>query len=332
VKASCDGARSGRRTCPLQWRGLLILLLFGPLGLPAQSSVPAESGRISVDVDLVVLHVTVRNGRGDFVSGLGKDDFHVFEDGRSQTIKVFHHEDMPVSLGLLVDNSTSMGRKRGDVTAAALAFVRSSNPQDEMFIVNFNERVSLGLPGARLFSASPEELERALNGVPARGMTALYDAIEDGLAHLKKASCEKKVSIVISDGGDNASHHKFTQVLEDARQSDAIIYTIGLFDEHDRDQNPKVLRKIARATGGEVFLPSESSRVAPICARIAADIRHQYTIGYVPSNQKLDNSYRVIRVTAARPHGGRLSVRTRTGYIASPERKHHTASSHGSAP
>jgi VWFA-related protein len=152
-------------------------------------------------------------------------------------------------------------------------------------------------------------------------MTALYDAIEEGLTHLKEAQREKKVLIVISDGGDNASRHKFTRVLKDAERSDVIIYTIGLFDEHDGDHNPGVLRKLASATGGEVFLPKESGSVVPICERIAADIRHQYTIGYVPTNQKRDNTYRSIRVTAARPNSGKLFLRTRDGYIASTDRK-----------
>ena len=312
-----------------QGRSLLFLFLSVPLVLPGQSGAPNTTPTISVDVNLVVLHATVRDRKGNFVSGLGKGDFHVWEDGRLQTIELFKHEDMPVSLGLIVDNSQSMGRKRGDVTAAALAFVRSSNPQDEMFIVNFNGRVTLGLPTAKLFSASVPELEKALNGVPAFGMTALYDAIAEGLAHLKKASCQKKVLIVISDGGDNASQRKLPQVLDVAEHSDAIIYTIGLFDEYDADQNPAVLRKIARATGGEAFFPAANSEIVPICERIAADIRHQYTIGYSPSKAKLDNTYRAIRVTASRPHGGRLVVRTREGYFAPAERRSPSATKAG---
>jgi Ca-activated chloride channel family protein len=126
----------------------------------------------------------------------------------------------------------------------------------------------------------------ALKGVPAHGMTALSDAAEEGLAHLKEARSEKKVLIFISDGGDNARQSKFVHVIEDAEQSKAIIYTIGLFDEYSEDQNPGVLRKLARASGGEVFLPKESRRVKPICERIA-DIRHQYTIGYVPATRGL---------------------------------------------
>ena len=297
-------------------------LLFSIVGQRLSSQTTAQPGSaiISVNVDLVVLNATVRDRNGGFVSGLRKEDFRVFEDGVPQEIRVFQHEDVPVAVGLIVDNSGSMGRKKKDVTAAALAFVRSSNPRDEMFVVNFNERTTFGLPDTELFSASSSELERALNGVPANGKTALYDAIEAGLKHLKKARLDKKALIAISDGGDNASHSTLGQVLESAGRSDAMVYTIGLFDEYDEDQNPRVLRRIARATGGEAFFPNETSQVVPICERIAEDIRNQYTIGYVPSNQKLDNTYRTIDLMATGRHGEKFLVRTRAGYIASPER------------
>lgn len=310
----------GGRTFALVGSLSLLLLLLGQL-CPARTGPPQGGSIISADVDLVILHATVQDRKGRLVSGLRKENFQVSEDGVPQEIRVFQQEDVPVAVGLIVDNSGSMARKRKDVAAAALAFVRSSNPQDEMFIVNFNERVSLGLPDSKLFSASPAELTKAFNGVPANGRTALYDAIEAGLAHLKKATLDKKVLIVISDGGDNASHYRLNQVLESAGRSDAIIYTIGLFDEYDEDRNPGLLRKISRATGGETFLPNETRQVVPICERIAEDIRTQYTLGYVPSNQTLDKSYRTIKVTAAGRHGEKLLVRTRAGYIASPERK-----------
>ena len=306
---------------------LPLLFLCVVQRLPGDTGAPG-SATISVDVDLVVLHATVRNRKGGFVSGLHKENFRVYDDGALQAIRVFQKEDVPVAVGLVVDNSGSMGRKRKDVTGAALAFVRSSNPQDEMFVVNFNERVSFGLPNTKLFSASTSELEKALNGIPAHGETALYDAIEAGLAHLKKATCDKRVLIVISDGGDNASHHTLSQVLESAARSAAIIYTVGLFDEYDEDSNPRVLRKIAHATGGEAFLPKETGNVVPICERIAADIRNQYTIGYLPSNQRLDSSYRTIKVTATGQHGNVLRVRTRAGYIATPRRERQPAGSH----
>jgi Ca-activated chloride channel homolog len=276
----------------------------------------SPQARIAVDVNLVVLNATVRDRSGGFASGLRKEDFQVFEDGHLQTISLFRHEDVPVAVGLVVDNSSSMRSKRQDVIQAAMAFMHSSNPKDEMFVVNFNERASLGLPSEQPFSSNPVELEAALNGVPARGMTALYDAIDLGLKHLKDSACDKKVLIVVSDGGDNASHHRLDRVLDDAARSDAMIYTIGLFDEDDVDRNPGVLRRISRATGGETFLPTDPAEITPICRRIAADIRAQYTIGYSPTNAKLDNTYRTVRVTAMRPHGSRLLVRTRTGYIA----------------
>jgi Ca-activated chloride channel homolog len=151
--------------------------------------------------------------------------------------------------------------------------------------------------------------------------TALYDAIEAGLMHLKKATPDKKVLIVISDGGDNASHTGLDQIMELARRSDVTIYTVGLFDEDDPDRNPGILKRIAHTTGGEAFLPSEKSAVVPICKQIAEDVRNQYTIGCVPTNQNLDNKYRTIRIIAIGPHHEKYQVRTRTGYIASSERK-----------
>lgn len=317
------GGCTGAQLCFLP-----LFLLLSAQYLRGQSSAPpAEEGStFSVNLDLVLLHATVRDARGRPVSGLRKENFQVLEDGAPQTIRIFQHEDVPVAVGLIVDNSGSMRRKRKDVTAAAVAFARSSNAHDQMFVVNFNERVFFGLPDTELFSASPGELESALNGVPAIGMTALYDAIDAGIAHLKEATLDKKVLIVISDGGDNASYHNLHQVLDSARRSDAIIYTIGLFDEDDEDRNPGVLQKFAHITGGETFLPAETSEVVPICTHIAEDIRTQYTIGYVSSNQKLDNAYRTIHVTATGPRGQKLLVRTRTGYMAAPEGKVSSAS------
>lgn len=157
--------------------------------------------------------------------------------------------------------------------------------------------------------------------VPARGKTALYDAIETALTHLQKANREKKALIVISDGGDNASKHTLKQVLQEAARSDAIIYTIGLFDEDDTDRNPRVLRQIARATGGGAFFPEKKSGVVSICEGIASDLRSQYTIAYSPTNRTLDGGYRTIKVTAVGPHGAKLFVRTRTGYLALPDQK-----------
>jgi Ca-activated chloride channel family protein len=299
---------------------LALYLVSGAALLCAQATPPDAGATISVNVNLVVLHATVLNKQGGFVSGLSKDDFRVYADGRPQIIRTFQHEDIPAAVGLLVDDSGSMSTKRKDVGIAALEFVHSSNQQDQIFVVNFNEHVSLGLPAGEPFSADPVQLEVALNGVPASGETALYDAIESGLSHLKEATLDRKALIVISDGGDNASRHTLEQVLEDAGRSNVVIYTVGLFGEYDEDQNPVVLRKIARLTGGETFLPKETNQVIPICKRIAEDIRNQYIISFIPSGKEMDRSYHKLRVTATGQHGHKYVVRTRAGFIAPPQR------------
>ncbi|MGA2722328.1 MAG: VWA domain-containing protein [Bryobacteraceae bacterium] len=300
---------------------LLLIVLMGYAGHqtpPAPQDRDSGPLRISVDVALVVLHATVSDRQGGFVSDLGERDFEVYEDGVPQSIRLFSNEDVPVTVGLVVDHSTSMGPKLAEVTAAARAFVRSSNRDDEMFVVNFNERVSLGLPGAIRFTDSTAELGDAIAAAPTGGQTALYDAIAKGLDELQAGSRDKKVLIAVSDGGDNVSAHSLAEVMKLAGQSSAVIYTVGIFEEEDPDRNPGVLKHLAQATGGEAFFPGRIGEVLAICERIARDIRHQYTIGYVPINLAHDGAYHAIRVLA-RAQGHKLSVRTRTGYMASGE-------------
>jgi Ca-activated chloride channel family protein len=216
----------------------------------------------------------------------------------------------------VVDNSGSMRPKRPEVISAALAFAGSSNAEDQMFVVSFNENVSFGLPDDTPFTDNEAQLEAALSKIAADGRTALYDAVAAALEHLKKGNRDKKVLIVVSDGGDNASQYNLAQVMTMAGQPDAIIYTIGLFDENDPDQNPHVLKQLAKATGGEAFLPESLKDVVPICERIARDIRNQYTIVYVPANSKQDGTYRLIQVKAGAQDREHLLVRTRAGYYA----------------
>jgi Ca-activated chloride channel homolog len=299
---------------------LLVLSVLPSLASPQQSS-PLQKGQgddytFRVNVDQVVLHATAQGHNGALVSGLSKDDFQVYEDGVLQQIKYFSHEDIPVTVGLVIDNSGSMKSRRSEVIAAALAFARSSNPQDQMFVVNFNEKVSFGLPDQLPFTDQLAQLEAAFSRSVADGETALYDAIAVALEHLKQGNRDKKVLIVISDGGDNASKHNLTQVRAMAGKPDAIIYTIGIFDESDGDQNPGVLRRLAKDTGGEAFLPQSLQEVLPICERIAHDIRNQYAIAYVPNNRKRDGTYRNIQVKADAPGRGHMLIRTRSGYYA----------------
>lgn len=292
------------------------LSLARPQGLARSQSRPGDEYTIQVDVDMVVLHVTTQDSKATLVSGLDKDNFQVYEDGVLQTIKYFSHEDIPVTVGLVVDNSGSMGPKRRDVVAAAIAFARSSNPQDQMFVVNFNEKVSFGLPSNTPFTDRVSQLEVALSGIRASGRTALYDAVAAAVEHLEQGNRDKKVLVVISDGGDNTSKHKLADIITLTEQPDTIIYTIGIFDDADPDRNPGVLKRLAKNTGGEAFLPESPRDVTSICERIARDIRNQYTIAYVPTNRKRDGRHRAVQVKAGAPGRGRLSVRTRTGYFA----------------
>jgi Ca-activated chloride channel homolog len=271
---------------------------------------------VKINVDLVVLQATVQNSNHNPVSGLGKEDFRVYEDGVLQEIESFSHEDIPVTVGLVIDNSGSMRPKRTEVIAAALAFARASNTKDQIFVVNFNEHVSFGLPANTPFTDKTAQLEFALSKVAADGMTALYDAVAAALDHLKKGNRDKQALIVISDGADNASRHSLARIMLLARQSEAVIYTIGIYDRDDPDRNPGSLKQFAKATGGEAFLPGSVKDVVPICERIARDIRNQYTITYVPKDIKYDGKYRVIQVKAGAPGHGRLMVRSRAGYYA----------------
>ena len=280
---------------------------------------PDQAGQFAIrtSVDLVVLQATVRNHKGAPISGLTQENFRVLEDKVPQQIESFSHQDVPATIGLVIDNSGSMRPKHADVIAAALAFARSSNPQDQMFVVNFNEHVSMGLPASVPFTNNAAQLETALSRNRITGMTALYDAITVALDHLGNGKWERKALIVVSDGGDNASKRNLAQVISMVNQSNAVIYTLGIYDENDDDRNPRVLKQLSRASGGETFFPKTLQEILPICEQIAHDIRSQYTITFVPTNKNQDGTYRSIDVKARETSGGgRLSVITRAGYAA----------------
>lgn len=322
--------RTLRTACGRPSLTSLLALALLPGVVPAQTppTVQDSPGEvIRVNANLVILHATAQDSKGALVSGLGQDNFQVYEDGVLQQIRYFSHEDLPVTVGLVIDRSGSMGQKRAEVITAALAFARSSNPQDQIFIVTFNEHVQFALPDDTPFTDKTPILEMALSTMVARGKTALYDAVEVALERLQKGNRDKKVLIVISDGGDNASRHStLAGILAMAQHSEAIIYTIGLFDEDDEDRNPKVLKQLAKDTGGEAFLPASLKEAVPICERIAHDIRNQYTLAYVPANRKQDGMYRAIEVKASAPGRRHLSVRTRAGYRAPASRQPPAAS------
>lgn len=266
--------------------------------------------RLSVNVDLVVVNATVRDSKGRFAPELRQENFEVYEDGVRQAVRLFQHEDIPVTVGVVVDHSGSMRAKMAEVIAGARAFVGHSNPADEMFVVNFNERVTAG---AR-FTNRPDELAAEIGRAPVTGKTALYDAVAVAQERIRGGARAKKALVVISDGGDNASARTLAQVLKTAAQSDTVIYTVGIFSGEDEDRNPDVLRQLARATGGDAFFPGELTDVVAVCEGIARDIRNQYTLGYVSTNAADNGGSRAIRVVA-RSGKRSLVVRARSGYL-----------------
>jgi VWFA-related protein len=292
---------------------LLLLLLVLPLLRRAEAQDP-QTYHLSVNVDLVVLNATVRDQKGRVASDLRQQDFEVFEDGVRQSIQLFRHEDLPVTVGLVIDHSGSMRPKLSSVIAAARNFIQSSSTDDQMFVVNFNENITRGLPTAIPFTDRPDELARAISGTPATGKTALYDAVWKAREWLAGGSRDKKVLIVISDGGDNASVHTLADVLKAGNKSNIQVFTIGIFDPDDPDKNPAVLRQLALATGGEAFVPNELSEVVSVCESIAKDIRSQYTLGYLSSAATQGGRYHSIKVLARGTAKSRLYVRTRSGY------------------
>jgi Ca-activated chloride channel homolog len=296
----------------------LVSVLAG--SVPAQQSQDGGQYTIAVDVDLVVFNVTVTDNKGRQVAGLEAGDFRVFEEGRLQDVKLFHAEDTPASVGLIIDNSGSMREKRADVAKAALDFVTASNPEDEMFVVNFNENIYFGLPRSTPFTNDVDLLRAALTTAPA-GLTALYDALATGLEHLKTGARDRKALVVLSDGGDNASHRTLAEVLRVAQQSNATIYTIGIYDDTDQDRNPRVLRKIAQLTGGRAYFPDSLDDTERVWRDIAGGIRSQYTIGYFSSNSSRDGGFRKVKIIASRKGGRALRVTTREGYVAPDERQ-----------
>ena len=287
-----------------------VFLTSGPL---ADYSV-AQDYTIRSDVRLVLLDVSVEDHQGGLVSGLSKENFTVLENGQAQPITVFAHDDAPVTVGILVDESMSMTPKRADVLAAAQTFIQASNPRDEIFVLNFNNNVTRGLPEGTLFSDNIEQLSAALQRGMPTGKTALYDAVIAGLEQLDLGKKDKKTLVVISDGGDNASVHTRREMLDMVAQSVATVYAIGLFDAGDPDRDPGVLRQIAKASGGAAYFPDDRSELAPLCRAIAKDIRTRYTIGYTPVPGNSPNTLRHIRVHVSAPGHGKLIARTRTSY------------------
>ena len=287
----------------------------------AQNAETPEDSSVFVfrkQVEEVVLHATVVDDKQHIVTSLDKDDFNVYEDVHPQTITSFRHEDIPVAMGIVVDNSGSMREKREKVNAAALNLVRASNPNDEVCIVNFNDEYYLDQD----FTSSINKLKQGLEKIEARGGTALYDAVVATAEHLKKgAKLEKKVILVVTDGDDNESAETLEQAVRRLQgENGPTVYTIGILEKEEHPKHAKrALQIISDRTGGIAFFPQTLDEVDAISRTVAHDIRTQYTIGYKPTTPKSQGGYRQVKVDARSHSHGKLSVRTRTGYYAGPE-------------
>ena len=303
------------------------MFMFVPLLVHAQGQKPPAAKPGPPDPDdaifksetrLVPLNVTVTDKAGHLVPGLQKGAFQVFENNVLQQIKDFKGEDVPVSLGLIVDNSGSMRDKRQSVESAALALVRDSNKQDEVFVVNFNDEAYLDAD----FTSDIKLMEQGLTKIDSRGGTAMRDAIRMSIDHLnEKAKRDKKVLLVVTDGNDNASVVSLRALVQQAQQDDILVYAIGLLSEEEKKEAAaakRALHLLVESTGGQDFYPKDVSEVERIAHEVAHDIRNQYTITYSPTNQTLDGSYRQIKV-AVRGNGNAIA-RTRLGYYATKDK------------
>jgi VWFA-related protein len=288
-----------------------------------QQKPPAEGDAgfvFRTETRMVVCPTTVFDRTGRLVTDLPREAFTVFENGVQQEIKVFKREDVPVSMGLIIDNSGSMANKRAKVEAADLALVTDSNPDDEVFVVNFADQAFLDLPNEKDFTSDIGEMKEALKRTDSRGQTAMRDAVQMSLNHLKeKARKDKKVLVLVTDGEDNVSIVKMEDLVKSAQQSGVVIYAVGLLGDEEplnAARAKRALVELANATGGESFFPDDISQVDRIAHQVARDIRNQYTIEYTPSNAAMDGTFRQIKIEVNAP--GKPVVRTRSGYYATP--------------
>jgi VWFA-related protein len=291
---------------------LLALLVTLKAQVPPPETPPEVTFRS--DTRLVVLNVSVTDASGKIVTGIPQSAFTVFEDDQKQTIKVFRQEDVPVSLGLVIDNSASMRDKRDRVASAALALVKASNPEDEVLVVNFNEEAVV----SQDFTSDIQALENALRTIDSKGETAMRDALRLALVQLRtRASKDKRVLLVVTDGEDNRSFETQAHLVRVSHQNEVIIYGIGLLggeEQPSAERARKALEELTLATGGRSWFPTDVAEIGRISPEIAHEIRNQYIIGYTPSNEAADGSFRKLRVQVNVPG---VSVRTRSGYYAS---------------
>lgn len=287
--------------------------------------VPVAQPVFRAGSELVVLHVTVRDRRGRYITDLTREAFTVIDDARPQRLEMFSADEVPASIGFLVDNSNSMRPNREKVIASAVAFARNSHPQDEIFVLTFNESVRHAFGPAVVEQIDGGVFARAMSqAIVARGMTAIYDGLAAGLARLEQGRHTRQVLIAVSDGEDNASKTTRDEVLKRVRESDATVYTVALIDPLMREGDPRLLRRLATATGGESFAPRREQDVPAAFERIARDIRNAYTLAYAPTRTDgaAPGRRRAVKVYVRSRDGGALDVRARDGYFEKGQENH----------
>jgi Ca-activated chloride channel family protein len=290
---------------------------------PPDSSTTSATGKvkdIKVDVDLALVNVTVTDPFDRLVTGLEKENFHVFEDGVEQEIVNFSSEDVPISIGVIFDMSGSMSDKVDKAREAAVQFFHTANPLDEFFLVSFNDRAELTSP----FTSSVDELQSRMMFTAAHGRTALLDAIYLGLSEMRGARNAKRALLIISDGGDNHSRYNESDIKSFLKEADCQLYAVGIFDPLDirgrtteEMEGPSLLNELTEMSGGRVFPVENPNELADIAAKIGMELRNQYVVAYRPSNANRDGSWRKIKVKLTPPRGlPPLSVYAKTGYFA----------------
>jgi len=296
-------------------------------GAPAGAEAPAVTGpdalkitpgtRIAMNVDLVLVPVTITDPMNRLVTGLEQTDFFVYENNSLQKLKTFSCEDAPVSIGIIFDLSGSMTSKLIRARDSILQFMKTANPQDEFFVIGFNDRPEL----IEDFTSSIEDVEARLQTVRAGHRTALLDAIYYGMDKMKTARNERKALLVVSDGGDNRSRYTEGEVKAQVRESDVEIYSIGIFDPYapttEERMGPVLLNDLSEETGGRMFRVDDLADMGDIAVKISTELRNQYVLGYNPSSTQRDGKWRKVKVKLVPPQGlPPLTVHARTGYYA----------------
>jgi VWFA-related protein len=288
-----------------------IVFVLAPLLTLAQEP---EDFKIAVEVERVVLDVTVYDKDHRLVPGLDSESFRVLEDGVEQPILHLTQEDRPLTLGLVVDSSRSIGERRAEVIEGALRLAKLSHDRDDVFLISFNDSPQLRLARDSAFTKSPGMLREALLEMKPEGQTALYDGLIMALDELARGKWERQAAVIFSDGGDTASKATVKETVERVRRSNALVYAIGLASMDDPYRSPKVLKKLARASGGVAYFPEEASDLQGVCEAIANEMRSQYTLTYAPANPRHEGVYREIEIQLVEPDSKGWTVRAREGY------------------